>query len=434
MHATVKNGRPRRAPTSGSPKRQRGVIAIMVGLMLFMLIGFAGIAIDLGKLYIAKSELANAADSCALAAARDLTKAVSLAASEAAGITAGTRNRVLLQSEDVSLSTDSSVTFSKTFNGTYQTKGQYSAADLPSISYVRCTAQRTGIANWFMGVARAALGSSAVAATAVASTTQAQTTCALPVYICQPPAPATIKPGDWMCSKVGPGSPPPCDKIKGNFGWVDYTGGGANAIKGLLTGSGQCNLPTGPTLNTQTGNIQAAADAWNTRFGIYKGAYKGPSDGASDFAGFAYTPTDWTTNGNAYWGTSSDAYSDFVSKRKLFKAYQGDNSAGLLTTDGNASPPANSDYVNGADRRLAIVPVVDNCSGVAGKSQITVTSWACILMLHPMTSNPIKDPLQGEVILEYLGDASDSNTPCATQGIPGTNTVGIGPKVPVLVQ
>ena len=418
---------------SGVARRgERGIVAIIFALTLVVLISFAGLAIDLGKLYIAKSELANSADACALAAARDLTKALSLATPEAAGIAVGSANRVLLQSEDVSLTTNSNVTFSKSFGGPYLTKNQFGAADVPSIGFVRCTVNRASISNWFMQIVSATLGTSAVAATAVASTTQAQTTCALPVYICQPPAPATINPLDWVCSKVGSGSPPPCDKIKGNFGWVDLgTGGGANALATLLAGPGQCNLPTSPTLNTAPGNKSSLSAAWNTRFGIYAGGqYKGPSDGPSDFTGFAYTNT-WLSAGNSQHGS----FQDFLAKRLTFTPYQGDTSAGLYTTNGDTTPPPNSNYAQGADRRLAVVPLVSNCSGVSGTSvPITVSSWACVLLLHPMTSNSNKDPMQGVTMLQYLGSASDPSTPCATQGIPGSNTIGIGPMVPVLVQ
>lgn len=52
--------------------RQRGAIAIMTGLMAMVLFAFGGIVLDLGHLYIAKSELQNAADAAALAGAKEL--------------------------------------------------------------------------------------------------------------------------------------------------------------------------------------------------------------------------------------------------------------------------------------------------------------------------------------------------------------------------
>jgi Flp pilus assembly protein TadG len=53
--------------------QQRGAVAVMTGLlMLLVLIPVAGLVLDLGHLYIVKSELQNLADASALAAAKDL--------------------------------------------------------------------------------------------------------------------------------------------------------------------------------------------------------------------------------------------------------------------------------------------------------------------------------------------------------------------------
>lgn len=53
-------------------RRQRGGIAIMFGLTLVALLGAGGLVIDLGHLYVVKSELQNAADSGALAGAEEI--------------------------------------------------------------------------------------------------------------------------------------------------------------------------------------------------------------------------------------------------------------------------------------------------------------------------------------------------------------------------
>ncbi|MPW17844.1 pilus assembly protein TadG [Paraburkholderia sp. CNPSo 3157] len=410
----------------GAARRgERGVVAIIVALTLAVLVAFAGIAIDLGKLYVAKSELSNAADACALAAARDLTHAVSLAAPEAAGMTVGSSNRVLLQSENVALATNSNVTFSKQFTGPYLTKDQFTTADVPNIGYVRCTVNRTGIANWFMQVLNSALGTSAVAATAVASTTQSQTTCALPVAICKPAAGSPYNPGDWIPSKVGSDG-----QLTGNFMWVAYPG--ANSVpdmKAMLTGSGQCTLPTLGTQVGKTGNVQSLDGAWNTRFGIYQNPYNGPPNpsGVSDFTGYAYWPTDTTLINSGGVIPGMNKFPDFRDNRRPnHTPYQGG-----LNVQGTTQ--AQSDYVSGADRRLALVPVVD-CSGLQNSQQAPIQSWSCVLMLHPMEKNNNTLPLNGAIYLEYRGDATDPATPCATQGIPGNTSAGIGPMVPVLVQ
>ncbi|MBP0593735.1 pilus assembly protein TadG [Paraburkholderia sp. LEh10] len=417
---------------------ERGIVAIIVALTLAVLIGFAGLALDLGKLYIAKSELSNAADACALAAARDLTKAVSLDAPEAAGMTVGSSNRVLMQSENVSLSTNSNVTFSKQFTGPYQTKASYTAADVPSIGYVRCTVTRTGISNWFMRVVNASLGQSAVAATAVASTTQAQTTCALPVGICTPAAGSSYKVGDWIPSKVGSDN-----SLTGNFMWIAYPNDPNDPSSGfqtvpdmkkLLTGSGQCSLPSLGTQVGHTGNIQSMDGAWNTRFGIYQGSYNAPPDPSAavpDFTGYSYVPTK-DAGGNLIPG--SNVFPDFRDREREARApYQGKTSTNLDVQGAKNGAQPSSYYANGSDRRLALVPVVD-CSALQSASQKSaIQSWACVLMLHPMEKN-INGYLSGTIYVEYRGDGSDPTTPCATQGIPGSTTAGIGPMVPVLVQ
>ncbi|TAM06968.1 MAG: pilus assembly protein TadG [Paraburkholderia sp.] len=407
----------------------RGVVAIIVALTLALLIAFTGLALDLGKLYVAKSELSNAADACALAAARDLTKAVSLATPEAAAMTVGASNRVLLQGESVALATDSNVTFSKQFAGPYLTKDQFTTADVPDIGYVRCTVSRTRIPNWFMQVVDATLGTSAVAATAVASTTESQTTCALPVAICQPPAASPYSVGQWVSSKVDSST----NQLNGSFMWVAYPGQNVPDMRTLLTGSGQCTLPSKGTNVGQTGNIQSMADAWNTRFGIYHGQYNPPPDpaGISDFTGFAYSPVT-QLNGSIPTGNVFPDFRD--NQRPNHTPYQGGPSTPDNLLDVQGTTQASTYYASGADRRLALVPVVD-CSVLQSPvHQAPILSWACILMLHPMEKGGSKSGLNGTVYLEYRGDASDPTTVCATQGIPGSTTAGIGPMVPVLVQ
>lgn len=55
-----------------SRKRQQGAVAIIVGLSIVILVGMLALVVDLGHLYIAKTELQNAADAAALAGAKEL--------------------------------------------------------------------------------------------------------------------------------------------------------------------------------------------------------------------------------------------------------------------------------------------------------------------------------------------------------------------------
>lgn len=54
--------------------RQRGAVAIMFGLSIFVLFGFMALAIDLGRIYVLRTELQNAADASALAGAKELNQ------------------------------------------------------------------------------------------------------------------------------------------------------------------------------------------------------------------------------------------------------------------------------------------------------------------------------------------------------------------------
>ena len=56
-------------------RNEDGQAMVMVALMMVVLLGFAALAIDGGRLYIAKSKMQNAADAAALAGAQDLPNA-----------------------------------------------------------------------------------------------------------------------------------------------------------------------------------------------------------------------------------------------------------------------------------------------------------------------------------------------------------------------
>ncbi|MCH7646571.1 MAG: hypothetical protein IH788_05160, partial [Nitrospinae bacterium] len=52
---------------------ERGAVAVLVAVLLAVLIGFAGLVIDLGHLFVVRSTLHNAADAASLAAVSSLT-------------------------------------------------------------------------------------------------------------------------------------------------------------------------------------------------------------------------------------------------------------------------------------------------------------------------------------------------------------------------
>lgn len=410
-------------------KKERGVVAILVTLAMVVLIGFVGLALDLGKLFVAKTELQNSADACALAAARELTGANTnqLMLAEAAGITTGELHDVLFQGEQIVIS---SVTFSTSLTGGYQSA--FSGPGATDMRFARCEASRLGIANWLIHVLNIlpsiSIGDQTVAASAVASLSPSQiTSCAIPVGICSSDAPPGTAVGTWLTSVLGPGkggkNGDQAD-LTGNFMWIDYTppGGGANELAGQLTGSGVCNLPALGTEVGEAGVKSSLANDWNSRFGIYQ-ANVNTGDSTPDYSGYAYTETNWPSK--------SSAFTDFQSKRGSNAAYQGDAATGLKTK----GTVEDSTYLqeNGADRRLATAAVVD-CDGLEAGATSVVEAWACVLMLHPINNSQGGTGTGADrMYLEYLGRSNQANSPCATNGVPAGPT-GVGPMVPALVR
>ncbi|SEF39102.1 Putative Flp pilus-assembly TadE/G-like [Nitrosomonas ureae] len=406
-------------------EKERGVVAIMVALSMAVLIGFVGLALDLGKLFVTKSELQNSADACALAAARELTGASTnqLTLAEAAGITAGISNNVQFQNDPVTVNADD-VTFSETLNGTYLTKD--AVANVLTMRFARCTVQRTGIANWFVQVL--GIGDQQVSATAVASLVPGQTTCAVPAGVCQADIAAAV-PGTWIQGVLGPSG-----DLTGGFKWIDYSppGGGASELSDLLTGTGSCNLPAVGSIVGQGGVISSLSRAWNSRFGIYRNPVEDtpgqPGFAVPDKTGFAYTEVTWPSQFNAF--------SDFATHRgNPPAAYQGDGATGL-NAQGGGAVTVDPTFLqqHGADRRLATVAVVDCDVLNAGGPTAPVLSWACILMLHPINFNSGGSGTGADrMYVEYLGQSNDPLSPCASSGAVG-GPGSVGPLVPALVQ
>lgn len=424
--------------------RQRGAVAIMLGLLLVMLIGFAGLALDLGRFFVIKSELQNAVDACALAAASQLrpgqnnstalTKAVAYGRVFATGGTGNIseiKNRGNFQSEVINIA-ESQITFSDSLNGTYleRTSANYNTA-----AYARCSYPLSGLPVYFMQVLNPDYVSQTVSATAVATLAPSSSACAIPIGACLAPGgtPANnfgLTAGQWLTAKA---SKP---YGTGNFGWIDFSppGGGANELADMLNGSGQCDLKVGIPVG-QPGSITSLNEAWNGRFGWYKSGGGTPSltTAPPDFAGYAYSAdTNWPSGFNAYSGTSTvPGAVNFQDARTTHRSYQGDVPLGIPDKTYTATTPA--DHLSyGRNRRLAVAPIVD-CSvwNTSGNAQPTVQGWACVLMLAPLGTGKAKSPeVWDTAMVEFLGLSTDPGSPCATGGEPGT----AGPLVPVMAQ
>lgn len=422
--------------TVAARRSQRGSVAVITGLTIAVLIGFLGISVDLGRLFVVKAELQTAMDSCALAAASQLRPGMNdpgaLDRAIAYGRTPPNKANFQGQALDPSVIQFS---FSDTLAGPYTTytyKAGGAAALANSAAYARCTYPLANVPVLFMRVL-SAVSDTTIAATAVATLAPSQTNCGFPVAICRDAAatagsspPWGLVPGTWVSGLGAPGGggsgPAGCGSGTGtgNFCWVDFSppAGGASELSNLIQGQGQCDLTINNPIG-QTGVVASLADAWGTRFGIYKpggGSGGSVTTAPPDFTGYSYT--------TANWPSGSNAYPDFLTKRAGHTPFNSDSGVNI-----NPSNPISSSQHQqfGRDRRLVLAPIV-NCSQFTSSQTVTMDAWACVLLLAPMT-NPGGGAFAAQ--LEYLGLANQPGTPCATSGLGGGTA---GPLVPVLVQ
>jgi hypothetical protein len=416
-------------------------VIITACLFMFLLLGFMGIALDLGRAYLLKSELQSALDSCALSAAQELNGAPdAITRASSAGLTAGNANGVYFQST------------------TWHGEGQLNSTDLTfrdanflvttvpgSARYAECTHTQPNEATLLRGLnifwSSAGFPTSLnVTARAVATRASAQTSCPLPLAL-KPKTGGTAPNygyavGEWITLIMSPGG-----AVGGQIGWANLDGSN-DAAETVAELNGYCGTEVGDTLGTP--GVQAtAADNWNYRFGIYKNTGD-PSQQIQrpDYSGYAYTTANWpgvagNPPSNAYDGpTPLGAHStaeNFVTKRVSFASCADtgtqirgapgscENITGLnlnsfqkLAAPGMATG-GHRQY--GANRRIVLVPVVNGANGVI--------DYACMFMLQPL-SIPLAD-----VQLEYRGNAGTPGSPCTTNGLAGGTA---GPLVPVLVR
>jgi len=414
-------------------RRQRGAMIVTAALVLLFLMGFMGVALDFGHLFVVRTELQTAVDSCALAAARELDKQGSaIARAQSAGQAAGNANRVNMQS------------------ATWSGQGQIVLADItfrdsayvattnPLVAtYAQCVHTQPNIKIWLMQAMGAFSGDAAtypatrgVAASAVATRASAQTACPIPVGF--KPKAGEVAPnygltvGQWVNLIQAQNA-----AAGGEIGWANLDGSNsASETEAEL--NNHCGTKVGDTLGTP--GVQASvADVWNQRFGIYKNTGD-PSVGRPDYTGYAYTSLNWPAQFNAYDGPAPGVATaeNFLTKRAAFAScadtgtkVKGANSCESITglslnsfqklaAPGNV---AGGHKQYGLDRRLATVPVLDSSGHVL--------DYLCMLMLRPL-SIPMTDTQ-----LEFRGNAGAVGSLCTTSGLAGGT---VGPLVPVLVR
>lgn len=412
---------------------QRGAVTIMFGLMLVVLIGFAGLAIDLGRFFVVKSELQNAMDACALAAASQLrpgqndpsalTRAVAYGRVFSTGGTGNLdaiKNKANFQSGVVAIAPNQ-ITFSDTLNGSYQDS---STAIYNTATYAKCEYPLSGLPIYFMRVLDSALSTQTVSAMAVA-TLGKQICNVIPVGMCGTNAvDRGLTKGNWI--------PMADTATQGQFSWVDFdpAAGGTNVLMDALTQVGRCDIPVGTVGNVvnEAGKKTAAELGWNSRFGLYRGGAGNPKkeDASPDFTGYPYANAggggntiNWprnpldpltVTSPRAYdqSNPSAPATPNFQTAQAQFLPFSGGTS---LSGYGTLLTAAEHKFY-GRNRRVVVAPIV-NCPSW------TVIDFGCALMLNPFSSGGGSPAAVGK--LEYLGLATAPGSPCGNANMTGPN-------------
>ena len=119
-------------------KKERGAILYIVAASLFVLVGFLGLAIDLGHMYNNKGQLQNMADAGALSGATALngtSTGIQLAVDRARDLNSRLNNKTEFNTQNVNLA-EVNITFSDQLNGTYVDKAS-AQANAATIRFVR---------------------------------------------------------------------------------------------------------------------------------------------------------------------------------------------------------------------------------------------------------------------------------------------------------
>ncbi|MES2299562.1 MAG: pilus assembly protein TadG-related protein [Pseudomonadota bacterium] len=397
------------------PPRQRGSIAVLTGMTLFIMIGMLGLVLDLGHLYVVKTEMQNAADACALSAAQELSSYNASTADRArqAGIAAGSANLVDFQAAPAVIE-PADITFGADLAAAPNGEPlNFSGVVGQDTHYARCMPHGTvhkSVVMWFMGAF--GIGAQDIHASSIARQAGGGT-CSVPLAVCTDDPTASnmhFVPGDWYNGRLEAGS-----AVRGNYGWVRFPGQdtGTSAQSDAIAGKGMCELTNTKTVLQNSGITNGVSKAWNTRFGLYGAPFKRDEqnmlDHPPDLTGWAYQNH-----------VAGGVYGDFQARERAHTPYDPynivDKKGKPVDFPGTPQPLLTSDHATyGGQRRVLAMPVIScNAWGANDdKKVMDVVGWACSLMVAP------SQDAQGEISLEFIATTLDGN--CGIAGASGAS-------------
>lgn len=412
-----------------SRKSQQGAVAVLVAIAMGTLLLMAGLALDMGHLFLNKTRLQNTVDAAALAAARMLDDTGSIAEATEEALDAFQRNASASGNGELGTAYASG-------SGRLQVTVEYSStlppftAGAPEGPYVRVRATGFVMPSWLVQVGGPF--QKTVSATAVAgprTLTSGSTVCNVaPMMVCGDPgagpswgytlnSPQILKTASGRGqSYVGPG----------NFQLIRLEGStGGSDLRQNMAGSFSACISGGSTIETEPGNsVGPVAQGLNTRFGEYQGPVSSAEyppdvivDGQSpELRAQERVPRDPSQGYDVYQGGTRIDANNIADLLYDYDEYIED----LEDPSNYDYPPLTEDGGTGAfERRVLAVPVGD-CSGtVNGQGSVPLLGFTCFFLLQPATHSGNDSFVYGQFVQN-----------CAVTGTPGSNpTAGNGPAI-----
>ena len=400
---------------SQSPKKQQGLVAVMITAALLVFLAVSALAIDINHMVVNKTRLQNAVDSAALAAATILDNSKDKDAVDAEVGTALNAMAASTGNQEIDFSTASiGIDYSndpQDFTGS----ATFGAND---DVYVRVRVDALEMDEFFIqlfGLEKV------VSASAVAGPSSGLAyNNVVPIGVCIGDGTSdndvnedgyhdetgeeitnvfgyevgtvhALKVGDSSLSEMG----------NGNYHLLDF-GSGGNTIKEGLGGSYDQPVKIGEDITTKPGGtVGPTGDGLNTRFGDYGGGLSA-SDYPSDYV--TTEPTnEITIDANTGEITFDDSYD--------YAQYKLDTNACIASGGSGCAS-------NGvAWRRILPIPMVD-CSGKSGGStDFTVNKIGCFFLLQKAPTNNSGTPaVFGEFIHSCSVTGGSSSNQSTTEG------------------
>lgn len=429
----------------GSLHRQRGAVAVLTAITIVVLVGFLGLVVDLGVVYVRKTELQNAADAAALAGARELNgtaAGIGLARDQAIAIAA--LNGSDFAATPVAISA-ANLEFGPGPDGPWSSVGAATGApqDKWFIRVNTAGITQETRPTWFIGVLDDALDSTSASGLAVAGRTLCE---GIPIFTC---VLAGGLDASNQCADTDGDGKEDCGFIAGkpyrltakeganitigpgNIGWLDPVPPGApglisgtNDLRDLLCRGRAMCLTAPATYTSLTQNaFNPTADALNTRFGVFQGAlnkaeYKeGENACLVDTNIKQYRFDDTGTGGPATW-QDPDPTAQTNEEAPLggvgvwWSAVR--PTAGSGPAAGAGYPASDTPYsqtgapyreaytgpvATQTDRRILSIGVAGNCGGITGSGKpVEIVGYARFLMQRLAFDTGAQKGFYGEFI------------------------------------